>query len=321
MKRLLAGILGFSAVFLVSWEMGQTLPRERTQASAPAPAQQAYTLLLGGSTDDAAALQAALDGLASQGTLELRGAFTLADPVSCLGKIVTVQAGGAMLTYTGTDTQPALTFGYAPGDKHTYQEGLTIRGLRLTGPGGTSGAIGLRIQNCYCPVVEDLAIRSFGVGLELVADGVNCTYGRYVLRRFKDNGTQIHAVARNGGAVTENTFAGPGNLSYNTPFAGKSCTHVLTETDGKTGSVVGSLRFEGCSFEAQDDNCTLANIPAGGNFVWVACRFETINHKPMPLKLGKSTYRCAVMGSTSGDVVLQSQAPGNAGHVFLPYWK
>lgn len=287
------------------------------------PTGQPYTLIQGGTANDSQALQNALDGLAPNGVVELRGEFNLAQPVTCLGKPVIVRAEGATLTYTGPDGQPALTFGYAPGDKNTFTDGLTLHGLRLVGPSRVDGkAIGLRIQNAYAPLVDDLAARGFGVGLELVGDGVGCTYGRCSLRRMKDNTTQIHCLAQNGGFVTEWNFYGPGNLSYNAPYKGQSCCHLLCENVGTVKSAIGALRFLGVSFEGQDDSCMVADVASyGGNICWLDCRYEAITHKPMALKLGPQTFRCRLIGNTTADVSWQDGAPAKSDNQFLPWWK
>lgn len=280
---------------------------------------QSYTALTGGSANDSAALQAALDALAPLGTLDLYGDYSLAAPVVCLGKPVIVNGTGSTLTYRGPAGQAALTFGNAPGDRLTFQDGLTLRGLRLVNAVSRGPVVALRIQNAYCPLVEDLAIRGFDTALQLVGDGVGCSYGRFSFRRMKDNRLQIHCLATGGGFVTEHVFQGPGNFSYNKAFQGQPCCHLLTETQGHGD--VGSLRFEGCSFEAQDEHCQLADVRQGQRITWHNCRFETIVHRPMPLTLSPRAYRCVLVGNTNLDVLWQDNAPPAAGNLFLPYWK
>lgn len=280
-------------------------------------------ILSGGSANDSAALQAALDAMQPLDILSLSGTFILTTPVSCLGRPVIIDATGATFNYTGPNGQTALTFGFAPGDIHTYTDGLTLRGIRLVGPSTITGtSVGLCIQNSYCPLIDDLAIRGFGVGLRLIGDGVGCTHGRVTLRRFKDNATQIHAVAKNGGFVTEWNFIGSGNFSYNSPWKGQPCYHLRTESQGTMQSAVGSLRFIGVSFEAQDDNCVVADVQShGGNIHWISCRYETITHKPMPLRLGPNTYRCRLVGCTTADVLWQDSSGKQNDNEFLPWWK
>lgn len=240
------------------------------------------------STDDAAALQAALNAAPSNGVLVLPpGTYRLGSPL-VVSKVCHLRAWGATLRYTGSAGPAAVTFGDPLGGR-LY--GGSIEGLQVykDPQDWLTSLVGVQLKNLYEWETRGLGLAQFPVGLQLLGDGAGCVYNRVGLRGVRDNGIGLQILHANGGWVTETSIEG-GHWFYNLPA--QAATHV--QILGGGANVPDNVRFVRCSWEAPDSQVTVLDWRSGRNCSAVQCRFETGSAQPMPVKWPVGTTYCSI---------------------------
>ena len=217
-----------------------------------------------GTTDDGAALQAAMNAAAAAGKTLLvgEGVFRTTLPLTLPGAAAGLVMRGRIL-YAGPDGQAALTIGDGGAARNANKilTGLTV--IRATQSDWTSeGDIGVVLRNLDASMVEVREVTGFTIGLRTMGDGRGFEDTTLILGRFVNNriGLDVHAAT----AQAWNTSV----RYYGGHFAVGSTVHMDQDRFGirlsaAPGAYVAHNRhlFDGPNFELNAEGRPIAGIP------------------------------------------------------------
>jgi hypothetical protein len=267
-----------------------------------------------GSTDDSAAIQAAINNLTSggqmyfpPGTYDIATGltFTASDNIAVLG-----DEGKTTIEYTGSGT--AVTVSATSGNR---RKDITFRGIKITKKtvtwtdGTDVSSIGLKLQNTYRFNYDGVYITGFWHGIDMIGTGsVGCVYSRFRISSLTNNRINAYLTAASGGWCNDNLFEGG---SWSTTSVTVAGIHVDLVFGG--AGVSGNI-FSWCDFEG--DAQPGIRIGSGVTNVRIEkCRLENTSSGPYAIDSAGSgiSLEQNLISYNSTDVYIRS---GAGGHTF-----
>ena len=217
-----------------------------------------YGAVGNGTTDDTAAIQAALTaaGAVKGVTLFPPGSYLTSGALTTTASVEMLP--GARITYTGTGV--ALTAQNNPDlrlNVDIYRSSVLWNTTDTT-------SIGLRVRNADWARVS-ASVRNFAVGVDMHGDADGCSYGVIDCRDVVDNKIGFRCSVANAGWA--NSHEVHGRIRINSSYAGVAGTRLVDLTTGGNAVTLMSMSFEGNSPEMTVD-VSVSYV------VILNCRFE-----------------------------------------------
>lgn len=215
--------------------MGNGASASRVVTDATYAAQQFLGMTFPGIIDNAAALQAAADVAAADGsklvtagiittasTLTLKSAADLSQlTINYSGTGVAVQVQGSTLALPLGPVTISLP---------------TVLCTNKPGVGWTAGTVGVRLLNVSSCDIKVKAVRNFETGLDMTANVTGNVYNTVTIGALDNNKVNLWINPTGGGWVNQNTFIGGRYAHYSGEGLGVVGTKHINITQG-TGSV------------------------------------------------------------------------------------
>gem|GEM_PF-5200386 len=245
-------------------------------------------------TDEGAALQAAIDGLAGkQGariTIPTGTTVTTSQTITVPPGVQIECMDGAIIRYTGSGSAVIID-NWDRSGQFRQMGAIRLRVQRArtwsssTNPDTTS--VGVTLRNANFLQVRLDEITGFETGLLMLGDGVvgGCAYNDITLGTIVDNKRGIRFAGINSGWANQNTFHG-GNVRLNSNIPNAGTIGIDLSATGNNNTWLGTA-LESGNFE------TVVTVAATDN-MWLACRWE--GSKAGSFKWLASSYGNTVFG-------------------------
>lgn len=228
-----------------------------------------------GATDDAAAIQAAIDAAGQWGTVYFPPAtYRINSRIDVAYNDITILGYGAILdaNFNGV----AMRCGkYA-----AIHQRIRVRGLRFTRPSTdwTAGNTALQFLNTTYSSAIDFSVVGYHDGLQLLGSGGQQLYGTFQPSSIWACKYPIYIYAAGAeGAVNENTFFGGGSLKFTTGQPDVSAGYAIWVGCDGVAPIPNNLKFYGLSLECQS---AVAPKPAGAiRLEGLDCIFDGLRYE------------------------------------------
>lgn len=160
-----------------------------------------------GTTDDTAAINAAISGAAALGVrLIANGTFRINSTVTITGD---VDLGDATFNYYGTGT--AVVVGSTTSSDEVLRKTIVLPRIinaAKVGTGWAAGTIGVKAANLYSCFVTIPHVRGFETGLQVTGIGTGNVYNEFHVGHLENNKRNLHLTADATGWSNQNLYLG-----------------------------------------------------------------------------------------------------------------